>query len=63
MYDLARIRYVTEHYHDLQGLIRLPVSLWLLGRGLPMISGGYTFQHGSRMSGYCSQSRRYPSLP
>lgn len=30
MYDLARIRYVTEHYHDLQGLIRLPVSLWLL---------------------------------
>ena len=30
MYDLARIRYVTEHYHDLQGLILLPLSLWFL---------------------------------
>ncbi len=30
MYDLARIRYVTEHYRDLQGLTLLPFSLWLL---------------------------------
>ena len=30
MYDLARIRYVTEHYRDLQGLTLLPYSLWLL---------------------------------
>lgn len=30
MYDLPRIRYVTEHYHDLQGLTLLPFSLWLL---------------------------------
>ena len=30
MYDLARIRYVTEHYRDLQGLTVVPVSLWLL---------------------------------
>jgi hypothetical protein len=30
MYDLARIRYVTEHYHDLQSLDRLPISLFLL---------------------------------
>ncbi len=30
MYDLARIRYVTEHYRDLQGLALLPFSLWLL---------------------------------
>ncbi len=30
MYDLARIRYVTEHYRDLQGLSQLPFSLWFL---------------------------------
>ena len=31
MYDLKRIRYVTEHYRDLQGLTAMPFSLFLLG--------------------------------
>ncbi len=31
MYDLRRIRYVTEHYRDLQGLALVPISLLLLG--------------------------------
>ncbi len=30
MYDLRRIRYVTEHYQDLQGLTMLPLSLYFL---------------------------------
>lgn len=31
MYDLARIRYVTEHYAEMAGLTLLPYSLWFLG--------------------------------
>ncbi len=31
MYDLRRIRYVTEHYEDLKGLTLVPLALWLLG--------------------------------
>ncbi|MDP9352231.1 MAG: hypothetical protein M3P51_11895, partial [Chloroflexota bacterium] len=31
MYDLRRIRCVTEHYSELQGLGVVPISLWLLG--------------------------------
>lgn len=31
MYDLARIRYVTEHYAEMAGLVLLPYSLWFLG--------------------------------
>lgn len=30
MYDLMRIRYVTEHYEDLKGLSLLPMSLFFL---------------------------------
>ncbi len=31
MYDLARIRYVTEHYRDMQGLALVPLSLFFMG--------------------------------
>ncbi len=50
MYDLRRIRYVTEHYRDLQGLALVPISLWLLGSAAQ--DAGWLSTPGSLLNRY-----------